>query len=92
MRLIILGILLLLPAFFAAGEVSILRLRPSRVQRLVEEGQLGAKSIHRLQRRFRRALMVSQLGETLALIALGWIGQGIGQRIWPNTDTTSRIC
>ncbi len=91
MRLFILGILVALPAFFAAGEVSLLRLRPSRVQRLVEEGQQGAQAINRLQRRLRRALMVSQLGTTLALIAIGWIGRGIGHRWWSNYEIASRV-
>ncbi|WP_320668286.1 hemolysin family protein [Prochlorococcus sp. MIT 1307] len=91
MRLLILGLLLVLPAFFAAGEVSLLRLRPSRVQRLVEERKPGAKAINRLQRRLRRALMVSQLGGTLALVTLGWIGRGLSARWWPNEQPASRI-
>ena len=84
MRLPLLALLLLLPAFFAAAEVSSLRLRPSRVDVLVEEGKAGAASIHRLQRRLRRALMLSQFGATLALVALGWAGRGLGQRLWPD--------
>ena len=91
MRLLILGILLVLPAFFAAGEVSLLRLRPSRVQRLVEEKKSGAKAINRLQRRLRRALMVSQLGGTIALVTLGWIGKGLGEQWWPTDQLTSRM-
>ena len=82
MRLLLLAVLLLLPAFFAAAEVSLLRLRPSRVELLVEEGHAGAQAIQRLQRRLRRALMVSQLGATLALVALGWAGRGLGGRLW----------
>ena len=82
MRLFLLGLLLVLPAFFAAAEVSLLRLRPSRVEVLVEEGHNGANSIQRLQRRLRRALLVSQLGATLALVALGWAGRGLGGRLW----------
>ena len=78
MRLLLLAVLLVLPAFFAAAEVSLLRLRPSRVEVLVEEEQAGARSIQRLQRRLRRALLVSQLGATLALVALGWAGRGLG--------------
>ena len=62
MRLPLLALLLLLPAFFAAAEVALLRLRPSRVDVLVEEGKAGAASIHRLQRRVRRGPMVSQFG------------------------------
>ncbi len=91
MRLFFLGILVALPAFFAAGEVSLLRLRPSRVQRLVEEKRSGAQSINRLQRRLRRALMVSQLGVTLSLIALGWLGRGIAARWWPDDAASSRL-
>ncbi len=91
MRLLILFILLALPAFFAAVETALLRLRPSRVQRLVEEQKPGAKAINRLQRRLRRALMVSQLASTLSLIALGWLGRGISQRWWPDEDSASRL-
>ncbi len=91
MRLFILLILFASPAFFAAGEISILRLRPSRVQRLVEERQAGAESIHRLQRRLRRALMVSQLGVTIALVALGWLGKGLGESLWPDPQSSNRI-
>ena len=90
MRLLFLAVLLVLPAFFAAGEVALLRLRPSRVQVLVEEQQPGASSVHRLQRRLRRALMVSQLGGMLALVALGWVGRGVGHRLWPLADPASR--
>ena len=82
MRLFLLAVLLVLPAFFAAAEVSLLRLRPSRVELLVEEGHTGAQAIQRLQRRLRRALMASQLGATLALVALGWAGRGLGGRLW----------
>ncbi len=91
MRLLIFGLLIALPAFFAGSEVSLLRLRPSRVQRLVEEGQPGAKSINRLQRRLRRALMVSQLGGTLSLVALGWLGKGMGYRLWPEAKNVNLI-
>ena len=38
MRLFLLVLLMVLPAFFAAAEIALLRLRPSRVEVLVEEG------------------------------------------------------
>ena len=84
MRLPLLVLLLLLPAFFAAGEVALLRLRPSRVEVLVDEGLNGAQAIQRLQRRLRRALMLSQLGATLALVAVGWVSRGLGRQLWPD--------
>ena len=83
MRLLLLALLLVLPAFFAAAEIALLRLRPSRVEVLVEERQSGALPLQRLQRRFRRALTLSQLGSSLPLIALGWTGRGLGLRLWP---------
>ena len=91
MRLIFFGILLILPAFFSAGEVALLRLRPIRVQRLVEEERKGAQSINRLQRRLRRALMVSQLGVSISLVALGWLGRGMSTRLWPETGIASQL-
>ena len=84
MRLLLLAFLLVLPAFFAAAEVALLRLRPSRVEVLVEERQSGAVALQRLQRRLRRALTLSQLGSCLALIALGWAGRGLGFQLWPS--------
>ena len=84
MRLPLLILLLLLPALFAAGEVALLRLRPSRVEVLVEEGLRGAQAVQRLQRRLRRALMLSQLGATLALVAIGWVSRGLGRQLWPD--------
>ncbi len=91
MSLLVLGLLLFLTAFFAAGEISILRLRPSRVQRLVEEGKPGSNSINRIQKRLRKALMLSQLGVTISLVALGWMGKGLGERLWENENPISSI-
>ena len=84
MQVLFLVLLLALPALFAAGEVAILRLRPSRVERLLEEGQQGAQAIHRLQRRMRKALMLAQLGVTLSLVSLGWIGKDLTKKLWFN--------
>ena len=72
MRILLLLVLLALPAFFAAVEVSLLRLRTSRVRVLDEQAVTGADAVHRLQRRMRRALLMCQLGSTLSLVALGW--------------------
>jgi len=66
--------LLALLAFFAAAEFALIRLRPTRVQLLEADGCPGASAVARLQRRLRRALVATQLGMTLALIAIGWSG------------------
>jgi putative hemolysin len=80
MRVLALAVLLALLAFFAAGEFALIRLRPTRVQLLEADGRPGAQAVARLQRRLRRALLSTQLGMTLALIALGWTGRGLAER------------
>jgi hypothetical protein len=51
---------------------------------LVEEGHAGAQAIQRLQRRLRRALMVSQLGALLAGPVEVWVGVfgPMGRSVW----------
>ncbi len=73
MHFLLLGILIALSAFFAAGELAVLRIRPSRVERLLEEKEAGSSSLKRLQQRPRRVLMATQLGVTLSLFTLGWL-------------------
>lgn len=75
------GLLILLLAFFAAGEFSLIQLRPSRVSQLEADGVPGARAVIRLQRRLRRALLATQLGSALALLALGWAGRGLTARL-----------
>ena len=84
MQVFFLVLLLAIPAFFAACEVAIIRLRPSKVERFLEEGQKGAQAIHRLQRRMRRALMLTQIGVTISLVSLGWLGKSINNKLWSN--------
>ena len=82
MRILLLLVLLALPAFFAAVEVALLRLRTSRVRVLNEQGVPGAAAVQRLQRRMRRALLMCQLGTSLSLLALGWTGSGLARDWW----------
>ncbi|NBP32500.1 MAG: HlyC/CorC family transporter [Synechococcaceae bacterium WB6_1B_055] len=72
MRLLGLVLLLALLAFFVASEFALIRLRPTRVQELAENGSYGALAVERLQRHLRRALVATQLGVSLSLLALGW--------------------
>jgi putative hemolysin len=81
MRYLALAILLALMAFFAAGEFALIRLRPSRVQQLLEAGEAGASSVARLQQRLRRLLIATQLGAVLALLAAGWTGRGLAAEL-----------
>jgi CBS domain containing-hemolysin-like protein len=88
MRFLAPAALLALLAFFAAGEFALIRLRPSLVQLLEADGHPGARSVARLQQRLRRALVATQLGMTLALVALGWTGRGLAER-WGRSSTAA---
>jgi putative hemolysin len=81
MRFLALAVLLALMAFFAAGEFALIRLRPSRVQQLLEDGEPGARAVGRLQQRLRRVLVATQLGAVLALLAIGWIGRSLAAEL-----------
>ncbi len=90
MQFLLLGILIALTAFFAAGELAVLRLRPSRVERLIEENQSGANSVNRLQRKLRMLLMVTQLGITFSLVGLGWSINDLSQA-WLPPEAQSKL-
>jgi putative hemolysin len=48
---------------------------------LEEDGHAGATAVARLQRRLRRALVATQLGMAMALLALGWSGRALAERL-----------
>ncbi|MFO0118725.1 MAG: CNNM domain-containing protein, partial [Cyanobium sp.] len=81
MRYLALAILLALMAFFAAAEFAVIRLRPSRVQQLQDDGVPGAGSVARLQQRLRGVLVATQLGAVLALLAVGWTGRSLAGQL-----------
>ncbi len=91
MRFFLLGILLFFAAFFAAGELSVLRLRPSKVERLIKEKQVGSKAIQRLQRKLKRTLMFTQLGLTMSFIAIGWLSHALANNLWVINEKTNQL-
>ncbi len=91
MKIILLLLLLIFPAFFAASELSFLLIRPSKVLRLIEEKRKGAFSILKIQKRFRSSLIASQFGVTISLIAVGWLGKGLANEFWNLNKFSNRI-
>jgi len=87
LSLLLLFILLVIPAFFNAGQFAILRLRSTKVQRLVEEGLSGSNSIIRLQKRLRQTLLIAELGITISLISIGWVGHNFASKWWGGKDS-----
>ena len=74
-RLLLLAAIILVNAFFAAAEVSLLSVRESRLRQLAEGGNAGAKLALNLIANPEQLLSVTQVGVTLASLGLGWAGE-----------------
>ncbi len=66
---------LLMNAFFVVAEFSLVRVRRSQIEILVEEGARGAKRAEIVSENVNSYLSACQLGITLASLALGWLGE-----------------
>ena len=67
--------LVLLNAFFTAAELSMARVRNTRMEELIQEGDRRAKAVRAHQDRLQYFLSATQLGITLASLGLGWVGE-----------------
>ena len=73
-----LGAILLLVAlngFFVAAEFALVKVRSAQVDVLVEEGSKRATVVKHVLSHLDSYLSASQLGITLASLALGWVGE-----------------
>ncbi|MFO0455239.1 MAG: CNNM domain-containing protein, partial [Planctomycetota bacterium] len=68
-------VLLLLNGFFVLAEFAAVKMRPSRVEELVDDGTAGAKSVKHVQTYLDDYLSVCQLGITFASIGLGFVAE-----------------
>ncbi|MBD1939328.1 HlyC/CorC family transporter [Microcoleus sp. FACHB-68] len=68
-------LLIAINAFFVTAEFSMVSVRRSRINQLVDAGDVQAKTVQDLQRSIDRLLSTTQLGITLSSLALGWIGE-----------------
>jgi CBS domain containing-hemolysin-like protein len=74
-RLVLLGVIIAINAFFAASEVALLSVRDSRLRHLADRGNTGAKLALALLAQPEKLLSVTQIGVTLASLGLGWAGE-----------------
>ncbi|MGK7921355.1 MAG: hemolysin family protein [Trichodesmium sp.] len=74
-QILLVFLLIAINAFFVVAEFSIVSVRRSRINQLVDAGDVPAKIVQQLQRRIERLLSTTQLGITLSSLALGWIGE-----------------
>src|SRR5438876_382113 len=64
-----------LNGFFVACEFAIVKVRASQLDALIEDGNLQAHFVKHVRSHLHAYLSATQLGITLASLALGWIGE-----------------
>jgi CBS domain containing-hemolysin-like protein len=68
-------LLVALNGFFVAAEFAMIRVRQTRIAELVSEGTVPARAVLNLLKRLDTYLSATQLGVTLASLALGAVGE-----------------
>ena len=75
MRVLEVFLLVLLNGFFVVAEFSLVKIRKTRLEELVQQGNSEAKLALKIVSSLDTYLSAIQLGITLASLALGWIGE-----------------
>lgn len=75
LKLLLALFLVLLNGFFVAAEFSIVKVRYSQIQLKAAEGNSMAKQAEHIIKHLDEYLSATQLGITLASLALGWVGE-----------------
>jgi CBS domain containing-hemolysin-like protein len=84
LRLAIILLLIAINAFFVTAEFAVVSVRRSRINQLVANGDIRARSVQKLQKQIDQLLSTTQLGITLSSLALGWIGErSVSQLVTP---------
>ena len=81
-KLIIALLLVLLNGFFVAAEFSIVKVRYSQIQIKAAEGNKMAKQAELIIKNLDAYLSATQLGITLASLALGWVGESALEHVF----------
>jgi putative hemolysin len=67
--------LVALNGFFVAAEFSLVSLRGTKIEEMVQRGVKGAKAVAAATTKLDRTIAATQLGITLASIILGWVAE-----------------
>ena len=70
-------LLVLLNGFFVAAEFSLVKVRASQIDLKIQKGSTRAKTAKHLVDKLDTYLSATQLGITLASLALGWVGEDV---------------
>ncbi|HMG71376.1 MAG TPA: hemolysin family protein [Gemmatimonadaceae bacterium] len=69
--------LVALNGFFVAAEFSLVAARRSKLDEMIAKGDRGAKTVQVALQHLDRYIAATQLGITIASLALGWIGEPV---------------
>jgi magnesium and cobalt exporter, CNNM family len=75
LRLVAVLFLVFVNGFFVASEFALVTVRKTRMDQLVAEGHARARTVRRALTQPDKYLAATQLGITMASLALGWIGE-----------------
>ena len=75
LQFFLVAFLIAMNGFFVAAEFCCVKMRPSRLETLIQEGNKRAVYAKKLTDELDEALSVTQLGITLASLGLGWVGE-----------------
>ena len=73
-KLILVILLVLMNGFFVAAEFAVVKIRSSRLETMINEGNNRAVYAKKLTDHLDVSLSVTQLGITLASLGLVWLG------------------
>ncbi|MBO1514476.1 hemolysin family protein [Metabacillus bambusae] len=74
-NLLLVAILIALTGFFVASEFAIIKIRSSRIDQLIAEGNKQASAARQVIDNLDEYLSACQLGITITALGLGWLGE-----------------
>ncbi|EUJ33617.1 hypothetical protein MFLO_00145 [Listeria floridensis FSL S10-1187] len=74
-KFLIIALLIGVSAFFVATEFAIVKMRPSRLDQLISEGNKRANLARYIYNHLNAYLSACQLGITISSLGLGWLGE-----------------
>jgi len=79
--LLAIPVLIALNGYFVAAEFSLVAIRRTRVEEMLAKGVRSARAVDYAVTNLDRSIAATQLGITLASLALGWIGEPAMARV-----------
>src|SRR6202008_1430965 len=82
LRVLLILLLVAANAFFAAAEFSLVSVRDTRIQQLIDARRIGARIVQRLHQNLDEVINGVQLGITITSLTLGWLGEPVLARMF----------